>query len=400
MSDPAIVASKEGIAGIQRALSEAGLDGWLLYEFHGHNPVAASLLGLESTTRRSFALIPERGDPVALIHSIETSSWRSWKWPIRTYSGWREMEEELSGLLEGRGRVAMEVSPRSAVPTLDLVPSGIVELVVEAGARPVTSGDLVSEFHATWTPAQLEAHRSAAGVVASVARRAFRRAADAVRAGAPTSEGELSTWILDALADGGVTCDADCIVAVGPRAADPHYAPEGRGAVIEADAVLLIDLWGRTSDAAVPADQTWIGYLGTELPAEAAEVWSAVRHARDAVVSFLERRHRSGEEVRGYEADDVARTVIRDRGYGSRFVHRTGHSIDTDLHGSGPNLDNLETRDERRLVPGVGFSVEPGIYIPGRLGIRSEINVYWGEDGPEVTPGEPQSEVYLLLETS
>lgn len=397
MSDTPILGTRDGVAEVQEALAEAGLDGWLLYEFHGHNPVASSLLGLESTTRRSFTLIPSEGEPVALIHAIESSSWRDWPWRTRSYSGWREMEDELARLLEAAARVAMEVSPRSAVPTLDLVPSGIVELVRDLGAEPESSGDLVTAFHATWSPRQLRAHRRSAEVVARVAREAMERAAEAAVAGDPTTEGELSSWILDALDEGGVGVDTDCIVAVGSRAADPHYSPGERGAEIEVGALLLVDLWGRASEWDVAADQTWMGFLGPELPDEIAEVWSAVRDARNAVVDFLRERHASGDEVLGYEADDVARAVIRDRGYGEFFVHRTGHSIDTELHGSGPNLDNLETRDERRLVPGVGFSVEPGVYVPGRLGVRSEINVHWGEDGPEVTPADPQDEVFLLL---
>lgn len=398
MSDDALLRDPGRVAEVQEALRDAGLDGWLLYEFHGHNPVAASLLGLEWTTRRSFTLVPADGDPVALIHAIEGSYWKGWPWESRGYSGWREMEGALAALLEGRVRVAMEVSPRSAVPTLDLVPSGIVELVEEAGSEPVSSGDLVSTFHATWSDAQLQAHRRAAETVATVARDAFRRAADAVEAGEPTTEGALSRWILGRLEAEGVGTDRDCIVAVGPRAADPHYVPGETGERIERGRLLLVDLWGRPGPRHVFADQTWMGYLGAELPPEAADVWRAVREARDAAVDFLRERHEAGEPVRGYEVDDVARAVIREHGYGERFVHRTGHSIDTELHGSGPNLDNLETRDERLLVTGVGFSVEPGVYVPGRIGVRSEVNVHWAEDGPEVTPAEPQDEVFLLLD--
>ncbi len=394
----ALLRRPDGVARVRRALSEADLDGWLLYEFHGHNPVAAALLGLEWTTRRSFTLVRPDDDPVALIHAIEASYWREWPWERRTYAGWREMEEGLAKLLDGPSRIAMEVSPRSAVPTLDLVPAGIVELVREAGAEPVSSGDLVSAFHATWTPAQLEGHRRSAETAASVARRAFRRVAEAVKAGEPTTEGALSRWILEELEKGGLGVEADCIVAVGARAADPHYVPGETGETIDRGRLLLIDLWGRPSRSDVFADQTWMAYLGSELPDEARAVWSAVREARDAAVALLGERFEAGEAVRGRDVDDVARDVIRDHGYGECFVHRTGHSIDTELHGSGPNLDNLETRDERRLIQGVGFSVEPGIYIPDRIGVRSEVNVHWGADGPEVTPSDPQDEVFLLLD--
>jgi Xaa-Pro aminopeptidase len=292
----------------------------------------------------------------------------------------------------------MEVSPRDAVPTVDLVPHGVVQLVREVGAAPVTSGDLVSAFFSRWSPEQLESHRRAAGVVARVAREAFDRAAEAVRAGEPTTEGALSEWIRARLRDGGVTVDLDTHVAVGDRAADPHYAPDGDGEPIERGDVLLVDLWGRTSQEAVSADQTWMAILAAEVPPRVQTIWEAIRDARDAGVDFLRRRMEAGEPVRGYEVDDVVREVVRDRGFGEYFIHRTGHSIDTRLHGSGPNLDNLETRDERLLVPGVGFSVEPGVYIPGEVGLRTEINVYIHPTGPEVTPGEIQEEMILLLD--
>ena len=188
-----------------------------------------------------------------------------------------------------------------------------------------------------------------------------------------------------------------CIVAVGRTAADPHYSPEGSGEMILEGDLLLIDLWG-AFDGGVFADQTWMGVLNSAVDSRTQEIWSAVRDARDAAITFLKEQFESGAEVRGYEVDKVARALITDRGYGDYFVHRTGHSMDADLHGSGPNLDNLETRDDRLLVPGIGFSVEPGIYIPEEIGIRSEINVYWGPDGPEITPRDIQQEIFLLMD--
>jgi Xaa-Pro aminopeptidase len=189
---------------------------------------------------------------------------------------------------------------------------------------------------------------------------------------------------------------ADCIVAIGPRASDSHYAPVGPGETINRGDLLLIDLWG-AFEGSVAADQTWMGVLDATVDARAQEVWEAVRDARDAALRFLRESFDAGREVRGCDVDDVARALIEKRGFGEHFVHRTGHSIDTALHGSGPNLDNLETRDDRLLVAGVGFSVEPGIYVPGEIGVRSEVNVHWGESGPEVTPSEIQKEIFLLL---
>jgi Xaa-Pro dipeptidase len=393
----ALLCTDDGVGRVQNALREHGLDGWLLYEFHHINPIAVSLLGVGKTTRRAFVLIPAEGEPVAMIHAIEASSWRQWPFAKRTYSGWREMEEQLEALVEGHERLAMEISPGAAVPTLDYVPAGIAGVLLGHGVELTSSGDLVSEFHSVLSEDQLQDHRKAAEVVRDVARRAFERAAQAIRDGAPTSEGALSEWIVSALAEEGLVHLPACIVAIGPRAADSHYAPVGEGETINRGDLLLIDLWGAYEDS-VPADQTWMGIMAPTVDARTQEIWEAVRDARDAAVDFLRERFEAGEDVRGLEVDDVARGVISDRGYGPYFVHRTGHSIDRDLHGSGPNLDNLESRDDRRLRTGVAFSVEPGIYIEDDIGIRSEINVYWGPNGPEVTPLASQSEIFVLLD--
>lgn len=396
-SSTAPILDPEGLARVQAALRSEGLDGWLLFEFHGQNPIAQSLTGLGWNTRRSFVLVPAEGRPVALVHAIEASSWRHWPWDSISYSGWREMEDQLAGLVSGK-RLALETSPGSAVPTLDRIPGGLLDLLRSLGVDPVGSGDLVSAFHAVWTPAQLADHRRSAAVLREVVAGAFAEAAAAVVRGAPTSEGALTRWILEALASHGLGVDAGCIVAIGPRAADPHYHPEGEGETIRRGDVLLIDLWGKSDAEAVPADQTWMGILAPTVPPEVQRVWEAVREARDAALRFLQEQFEAGNEVRGFEVDDVARRHIEEAGFGPYFVHRLGHSIDRSLHGSGPNLDHLETRDTRRLIPGVGFSVEPGIYLPGVLGIRSEVNVHWGAGGPEVTGPEPQQQIFTLLD--
>jgi len=393
----ALLCTREGVDRVQAALTDEGLDGWLLYEFHGLNPIAVRLLGMGKTTRRGFVLIPASGEPVALIHAIEASSWRHWPFETRTYSSWEDMEERLGTLLEAHPRLAMEVSPGAAVPTLDYVPAGIAGLMLGLGVEATSSGDLVSRFHSVWTSDQREGHRTASVIVADVARRAFDRAAKAAGSGSPTTEGALSDWIRGELTAKGLVVKPDCIVAIGPKAADSHYAPVGTGETINVGDLLLIDLWG-AFEGAVFADQTWMGYLGAAVDERTQEIWEAVRDARDAAVTFLQERFDQAEPVRGYEVDQVARDVITERGYGEYFVHRTGHSMDIDLHGSGPNLDNLETKDDRLIQPGVGFSVEPGIYITDDIGIRSEINVHWGPRGPEVTPEQIQQEIFLLID--
>lgn len=382
---------------MQRALRELGLDGWLLYDLHARNPVAGGLLGLGDLTRRYFVLVPAEGDPCALVHGIEEAPWAGWPWPRRSYVGWRELEQALGALLGDRRRIAMEISPGDAVPALDLVPAGVVELVRAAGAEVVDSGELITHFYARWTAEQLASHLRAADVLAEVAREAFDRVASAVRAGEEPTEGGVAAWVVERLAARGCGVGPDCIVANGVHAADPHYSPDGEGATLGRGDLLLLDLWAKEADHAVYADQTWMAYLGEAVPERAATVWAAVRDARDAAVAFLRERFAARQPVQGCEVDDVSRGVVAQRGFADAFIHRTGHSIDRATHGMGPNIDNLETKETRRLVPGIGFSIEPGIYLAGELGMRTEINVYLGATGPEVTTPRPQSEIFALL---
>jgi Xaa-Pro dipeptidase len=396
VTGPAPLLEPRCLDEVRSLLSRVGADAWLLYDFRDQNPLAHSLLGLGKTTRRAFALFPREGEPRLLHHAIEASAWRDWPWERRSYSGWRELALELGSLLDGARTVAMESSRMDHVPTLDRVPMGVVEMVREAGATVVSSGDLVSYFHSRWSPRGLELHREASKVVRQTAHAAFARAAEAARSGDPVTEGGLMAWIRDRLRSGGLTDQEDCIVAVGANAADPHYHPADDGSLVLPDSLVLIDLWGRHPDEGIAADQTWMAFLGEAPPRRAVEVWEVVRDARDRALEFLADRGGSGEAVRGWEVDQVARDVMAARGFEAYFVHRLGHSIDRELHGSGPNLDHLETRDERRLLPGVGFSVEPGIYIAGEIGVRSEVNVYWSESGPEVTTPEPQRDLLLF----
>lgn len=397
-AEAALLASPESVERVQAALRDAGLDGWLLYDFGDRNPIARPLLGLEWTTRRGFAFVPASGRPRLLIHAIESSSWQHLDWPRSTYASRQALERGLAELLGDAERVAAETSPRGSVPGLDLIPAGMLEMIASTGVELRSSGDLVSTFHSVWTPAQREEHARTSALVKDLARAAFRRAATLVRDGEAVTEGALAAWIRSELRRRGAPAQAGCIVAIGPKAADPHYDPGETGEPIRVGDLLLIDLWGALHDASVPADQTWMGFMGAELPARVADIWHAIRTARDRVVESLRDRFARGEATRGFEADDVARETLAAAGYGEYFIHRTGHSIDRELHGRGPNLDNLETRDDRVLVPGVGFSVEPGVYVPGEIGLRTEINVFMGADGPEVTVDEPQQDVFLLLQ--
>jgi Xaa-Pro aminopeptidase len=384
----------ERLPELQAALAAAGLDGWLLFDFRGTNPIAAGILGLEGmVTRRVFAYIPREGTPVAVTHAIEQGPWRRWPatWQREIYSSWRTLESTLAAMLAGR-RVAMEYSPGDAVPYVDRIPAGVLDMVRAAGAQVVSSAELVTRFYAVWDDAQIASHRRTAEVIAVIAHEAFTHAASG-----HTTEYELQQWILERFARAGLASDHGPIVAIGPNAANPHYEPTADlAAPIARGDVLLIDLFARESHGMF-ADQTWVGVLGTP-DARTITVWETVRSARDAAIAFLQSRLGAGQPVRGAEADEAARAVIVAAGFGEYFTHRTGHSIDaTDLHGAGPHLDNLETRDDRLLLPGVAFSIEPGVYLPGVLGIRSEVNaVVTPSNHLLITPGAPQRDLIIV----
>jgi Xaa-Pro aminopeptidase len=374
-----------------------GLDGWLLFDFHGLNPVATRVLGVGGIgTRRLFVYLPVVGRPVAIAHRVELARIEGFPGEVRPYAAWRELEQELARLLSGR-TVAMEYSARDAVPYLDRVPAGVLELVRGAGARVVSSSDFVTDLAARWSPEELAGHRAAAAQLREIALGAFGYVGDALAMGAVPTESGVQRWVLEAMDRAGLHTSDPPIVAVGANAADPHHEPSAVADMpVVPGQVLLLDLWGGVAIDAVYADQTWMAFVGTRPPEEVVRVWNVVRDARDQVVAVLRDRWREGWTVRGADLDDAARKVVRAAGYEAAFVHRTGHSIDRDLHGSGPHLDNFETHDDRALAPGVGFSVEPGIYLPGRFGVRSEINVVLHAEGPEVTPEGPQQELLLL----
>ena len=379
---------------LRDALAAAGADGWLLYAFHGLNPVATRVLGLSGlNTRRLFVLLPRDGEPVAVAHKIELAAVEGFPGRVLPYARWEELHAALESVVAGR-RLAMEISPDDAVPYLDRVPYGVVELVRRLGGTVVPSGPLVSRFAAGWTAAEEADHRFAAEVLAEVARTELARA---VREGdAALTETALQARVVAAVEARGLVFDTLPIVAFGVNSANPHYEPHaGRDATLRRHEVVLLDLWAGRSRETVFADQTWMGFAGSPVSARVERVWETVRDAREAAVAAVRGAAAAGRPIAGYEADRAARSVIETAGFGDAFVHRTGHSIDRDLHGSGPHLDDYETHDDRRLVPGVGFSVEPGVYLPGEFGVRSEVNMHWGEAGPEVTPRAPQTELIV-----
>jgi Xaa-Pro dipeptidase len=381
-------------AELGAALEAVGAEGWLLFDFHGLNPVAGRVLGLGGMgTRRIFVLVPKEGEPVAVAHKIELAPLKEFPGKVIPYARWEELHAALGPLVKGK-RLAMEVSPNDAVPYLDRVPHGVIQMLEGLGATIVPSGELVTRFASRWSAAEREDHLYAAEVLAEVAQAELRKAVH--EGGTGLTETALQARVVAGAKAKGLVFSTLPIVGFGANAADPHYEPHaGRDATLAKDQVILLDLWaGRRLDT-VFADQTWMGFSGKVVPPKVQEVWTVVRDGRDAAIRRVKETVAAGNPLSGFEVDRAARDHIEGAGYGQYFVHRTGHSIDRDLHGSGPHMDDYETHDERRLIPGVGFSVEPGVYLSGEFGVRSEVNMFWDTDGPRVTPAQPQRDLII-----
>ena len=388
------------IAAVQRALQAERLDGWLLYDFHGSNPIAQRLAGLSSgahmTTRRWYFLIPAQGEPRALVHAIERHNLDELPGRKIVYSRREELEAGLTTLLDGIGRLAMEYSPGGAIPYVSRVDGGTLEAVRRRGADVVSSGDLVQQFEATWSAAQLDTHRRASDALYRIKDRAFEAAAAALANGRALSEFSLQQHMVGWFADEGLVSDSAPVVAVGANAGDPHYLPtETRSQPIVADHVLLLDLWGKYPTAgAVFADITWVGIASSHVPDDVARAFQAVADARDTAVQIVVDAARDGGDLRGWEVDRAARSVLERAGFASHILHRTGHSLGEEVHGNGTHLDDFETHDDRRILADTGFTVEPGLYFD-HFGVRSEINVFRTSRNALVT-GPRQTSVLTL----
>jgi Xaa-Pro dipeptidase len=388
------------LQAIQQALVEADLDGWLFYDFRGSDPIGRAVLGLAGgaiQTRRWFYLVPARGEPRKLCHRIEAGALDGLPGERALYLSWRELEAGLAEMLKGERRVAMQYSPGNAVPTISRVDAGTIEQVRAVGVEIVSSGDLVQRFEACWTDEQLASHVRSADTLRSLIDEVFELVAVRLGGRTPITEWDVKTFMLARMREQGVFTDHGPIVAVNAHAGDPHYEPfEGTAAPIKPGDFLLVDVWGREEGPdGVCADITWTGVLADEPAPRHREIFEIVRDARDAGIDRVRAAFAAGRELRGFEVDDVVRAVIADAGHGDRFVHRTGHSIGREGHGNGTNIDDLETRDERRILPRTCFSIEPGIYLPD-FGVRSEVDVWVGPEGEVVvTGGEPQRDLIL-----
>lgn len=389
------------VPAMQAALRDDGLDGWLLYDFHGSNPIAVALTGSgqagKMTTRRWYYLVPATGEPRALVHAIERSTLDHLPGTKQIYAGRTQLERGLAGLLQGCRRVAMEYSPRNAIPYLSRVDGGTLEQVRELGVDVVPSGDLVQRFQARWDERALATHRAASKSLYQIKDRAFAAIAERLRSGARTTEIEIQQLMAGWFAEEGLVSDSAPVVAAQENAGNPHYLPTpDRHRHIGRNELVLLDLWGkRREPGAVYADITWVGFTGPEPPRAQVEAFATICRARDAAIRLVQDAAANGRMLRGFEVDRAARQVLMDAGQSAHVLHRTGHSLGEEVHGTGVHMDDYETHDDRRLLPGTGFTIEPGLYFDD-FGVRTEVNVYFGEREALVT-GAMQTEIVRVV---
>lgn len=390
------------IAAVQAALAADGLDAWLLYDFRGSNPLAAEVAGVgrqsgHLATRRWFYLIPAHGEPRALVHAIEKDSLAHLPGTSTRYSRRDQLEAGVRGLLSGVRRVAMEYSPQAAIPYVGRVDAGTIELVRACGAEVVSSGDLIQRFAAVWDDAAIASHRDASERLYRVKDRAFEAIARRTREGVPTTEYDIQQLMVGWFGEEGLISDSAPDVSVGANAGNPHYLPTASvHRPIRANELVLIDLYGKLeTPGAVFADITWVGFTGSRPPERYVKAFEAVVAARDAAISLVQRACRGGQQLRGWQVDRAASAVLQSAGYGDHILHRTGHSLGEVIHGNGANMDDYEAHDDRRLLPGAGFTIEPGLYFDD-FGVRTEINMIVQERDAVVT-GPLQREILALV---
>jgi Xaa-Pro dipeptidase len=388
------------VAAVQAALRDEGLDGWLLYDFKGINPIAARVSGLAGrgvmATRRWYYLVPRDGAPRKLVHAIERHNLDHLPGETTIYAGRQALEAGLASILTGARRLALEYSPECAIPYLSRVDAGTLDLIRRLGADPVSSGDLVQRFEAVWNDEQLASHREASVRLYRVKDRALQFVRESFTTGRALTELDVQNVMVEAFAAEGLVSDSAPVVGAQENAGNPHYLPTAaQHRRIGPDEVLLLDLWGKLeTPGAVFADITWMGFTGSRVPDEVARAWRAVSGARDAAAAFVQEGIRAGRDVRGWQVDRAARTVLIQAGYEDRILHRTGHSLGEEVHGNGVHMDDYETHDDRRLIAGTGFTIEPGLYFD-TFGLRTEINMTVGATDAYIT-GPVQQDIVLL----
>ena len=387
------------IEAVQRALKEDGFDGWLLYDFHGSNPIATQVAGLAGSgkmaTRRWYYLIPATGEPRGLVHAIERHNLDGLPGDKQPYAGRQQLDAGLRKLLEGVKRVAMEYSPGNNIPYLSRVDAGTIEAIRELGIDVGSSGDLVQRFEAIWTDAAYKTHLAASEKLYDIKDRAFELVRERIKSGQALNEFDLQQRMVGWYQELGLKVEQPNVSAQ-ENAGNPHYMPARDGSrFIRPHELVLLDLWGKLpTPGAVFADITWVGYTGPRVPDEFARAFAAAADGRDAAVELVRSSPAAGADLRGWQVDRACRDVIERAGYGDLFIHRTGHSLGEEVHGNGVHMDDYETRDDRRLIAGTGFTIEPGVYTD-RFGVRTEINMFVGERDARVT-GPLQQEIVLI----
>jgi Xaa-Pro dipeptidase len=390
------------IRAVQSALKADGVDGWLLYDFRGINAIAADVTGVARqaghlATRRWFYLIPATGEPRGLVHAIEKNSLAHLPGSTERYASRTELEGGLRTLLTGMRRIAMEYSPGCAIPYVSRIDAGTMELVRQSAVDVVSSGDLIQRFAATWSDHAMATHRQASERLYRVKDHAFAAIAKRTRDGVATTEYDIQQLMAEWFAEEGLISDSAPNVSAAENAGNPHYLPTARShRAIRAGELVLLDLWGKLeTPGAVFADITWMGFAGSTVPERYEKAFTAVAAARDAAIDLVERASRAGQELRGWQVDKAAATIIRNAGYGGHILHRTGHSLGETVHGNGVNMDDYETHDDRRLLPGTGFTIEPGVYFDD-FGVRTEINMIVTNRDAIVT-GPAQTAIQALV---
>lgn len=384
------------IRRIQAVLRDNGIDAWLFYDHHGRDPLGYRILGMDSgahVTRRWFYFVPASGDPQKLVHRVESLRLDALPGAKSEYSTWQELESKLEAMLAGSSKIAMQYSARNSIPAVGMVDAGTVEVVRGLGKDVVSSADLVSRFEAVLSEGQIASHFAAQKKVDAILDGAWREIGIRAR-GSGTDEFAMVSWISEAFRREGFVWEHGPNVSCGPNSADSHYEPTAASSrPIRSGDFVLIDLWAKLPDAgAVYYDITWTGVVGREPSEREQTIFSTVRAARDAAIARVQQAFAANQPIRGCDADDAAREVIRAAGYGEWFTHRTGHNIGVEIHGAGAHLDNFETHDTRLILPNTCFSVEPGIYFPGEFGVRSEVNMMTWPGRAEVT-GRIQTEL-------
>ena len=390
------------LSAIQTALRDQKLDGWLFCDHHRRDPMAYGILGLDPhamASRRWFYFLPASGEPVKLAHNVEPRMLDTLPGRQEHYTAWKELHAKLKEMVSGKKRIAMQYSPDNNIPYIGLVDAGTIELIRSFGPEIVTSADLVQQFEAAVGDEGYRSHAWAGDRVQKIKDETFEAMAKALRDGTKVDEFELKERIVRRFEEEGLTCEGESpIVGFNEHPADPHFEPTKANAkVLKPGDTILLDLWARRAEpVGIYYDITWCAFAGKNPPAKYVEIFRVVTGARDAAFAFVSKRLEAGTPVHGYEVDDACRKVVIDAGYGPNFAHRTGHSIGTHVHGNGANIDNLETKDERLIVPGTCFSIEPGIYLAGEMGARAEIDVFVRASGKAEVYGAVQKELVLV----